>query len=266
MVDAIGMAPVPAPQPIRPSMTTRPARVADPKASPYVLPALRRGTGDFIVLPTRSGAGLERGARVARSLGGRFQAFADCQQQFLAEMRLRLQALDTAIAEDSRAQLKGAVRGALDVLDWCDVVQGDLQTESAWAASGFEPVDVNEIVQAVAAEAGTADNDVRVGGHLGRSWWGDAALLAEVVRQGLALVAERTGGLGSRRIEVGSVDGGAWVRIAGSGEPTDGPDGVAVQRFRQVVERLGARVVPDALGPGGAGLVLLLPGSPAGDP
>jgi hypothetical protein len=192
-------------------------------------------------------------------LGERFLAFAECQQQFLAELRARLEVLDGAIAEDARARLKGALRGALDVLDWCDAVQVDLAAESSWAAAGLEPLDVAEVCRAVAAEPSSHVGDMRVTGQASRPWWGEAALLAAALRQGLHLVSERVGGGGLRHIEVGEQESGQWIRVAGYGEPCDGAEPTTVQSFRRAVESLRARIVPDALGPGGAAFVLHLP-------
>jgi len=239
-------------------MTTKPSTPIAPSTTSYVLPAPKRQTPDVIVVPSRVGAALERGGQVARVLGERFLALAECQQQFLGELRSRLQALDGAIADDSRAQMKGALREVTAVLDWCDSVQADLHEESRRAAAGCEPLDLGAVcVDVVASFDGGAEIDL-VGGTAVR-WWGEAAPLHEALRHGLLLVAERTGGVGQRRIEVGATDGVAWIRVSSTGEPGDSLEVDSVRRFRAAVTRLGARVVPDALGPGGAGFVLLLP-------
>lgn len=239
-------------------MSTRPADVAASPSSPYVLPGRKRAAADVIVVSPTGGEGFARGGRVAHSLGDRFLALAECQQQFLAELRQRLELLDGAIAEDSRAQLKGALRGALDVLEWCDAVQSDLATESGWAAGGLEPIDLAEFCRVIAGEPGSHVGDVRVTGRAASHWWGDAGQLATVLRSALQLVSERIGGTGFRQIEVGGAADGHWIRVAGFGEPTEVEAGSA-QAFRQAVERLCARVTPDVLGPGAAGMVLHLP-------
>lgn len=239
-------------------MTTKPSAPVESLASSYVLPAPKRPSPDVIVVPPRAEVSIDRGAGSVRTLGDRFLALAECQQQFLAELRSRLEGLDAAIAEDSRAQLKGALREAVQVLDWCDSVQVDLQTDSRRAASGQEPLDLATLCRDVAVNAAEGA-EVHVSGHAALPWWGEATVLAEVVRLGLALVAERTGGNGVRRIEVGATDGRPWIRIAGAGEPGDSVEVTSVRRFRQAVSRADIRVVPDMLGPGGAGFVLLLP-------
>ena len=244
-------------------MTTNPTDVVESPASNYVLPGPRRTTSDVIVVQPSSAARFEGRGRVARSLGDRLLMLAECQRQFLDELRSRLEAIDGAIADDSRARLKGSLREAIGVLDWCDAVQDDLVQDGQRAADGLEPIDLEELSAAVAAESTGHDGSVQVTGHAGHSWWGDSKVLAEAIRAGLDLVSERTGGLGLRRIELGTTDLSPWIRIAGSGEPGDGVDARSLERFRRCAAWLGARVTPDALGPGGAGLVLHLPATSA---
>lgn len=240
-------------------MSTRPADVAASPSSPYVLPGRKRPGGDVIVVPGSGGEGFVRGGAVAHALGDRFLALAECQQQFLTELRARLEALDGAIAEDARARLKGALGSAMEVLDWCDAVQSDLATESGWAAAGMEPLDLAEVCRSVAAERSAHRGDLRVDGHVVRPWWGEAAQLVVTLRHGLELISERIGGKGLRVIEVAADESGHRIRIAGYGEPGDGVDPTTVRAFRQAVERLQGRVTPDALGPGAAAFVLHLP-------
>lgn len=238
-----------------------PIQSHDPVAAPtpsYVLPGPRRAASDVIVVPPSGAQGFERGGAVARALGERFLALAECQQQFLAELRQRLETLDAGIAENSRAQLKGGLRSVLEVLDWCDAVQVDFAAESGRAANGLEPVDLADICRLVAAEPTSHDGETKVTGVAALPWWADAARLAAAVRHGLQLVSERIGGNGFREIEIGEGDGGAWIRIAGYGEPGDGVEPATVQAFRAAATALPARVAPDALGPGAASLVLHL--------
>lgn len=240
-------------------MSTKPADVVASPSGTYVLPGRKRAGADVIVVPPSGAEGYLRGGRVAHTLGDRFLALAECQQQFLAELRARLDALDSAIAEDARARLKGTLRGALDVLDWCEAVQVDLATESSWAAAGLEPLDVATVCRAVAAEPCSHVGDLKVDGASSRIWWGEAGLLATALRHGLNLISERIGGAGFRQIEVGDDEMGHWVRVAGYGEPGDGVEPTTVQSFRHAVDRLHASVIPDALGPGAAAFVLKLP-------
>ncbi|HEX6812989.1 MAG TPA: hypothetical protein VF384_15295 [Planctomycetota bacterium] len=241
-------------------MTSKPLEIQDPSTSAYVLPAAPRGVGEIVVVPAgpRLVSEMRRGGEVARVLGDRFLAHTECQQHFLAEVRSRLVALDGALVEDSRAQLRGALREVLSVLDWCDAVQSDMQQESSRAATGAEPIDVVDLCRAVAAAVGPADL-VQVSGQLAKTWWGEARTLARVLELALALVEERTGGSGRRFLEVSSQGAHPVIRVASSGDPREGVDADVVRRFRQAVEQLGARVLPDAVGPGGSGLLLQLP-------
>lgn len=226
--------------------------------SEYVLPAAPRVVGEIVVVPPARlpFSELRRGGEAARALGNRLLTQAECMQQFLGEVRTRLVSLDSALAEDSRAQLRGALHDALGVLDWCDAVQADLQQECGLAASGAEPIDVVDLCRSVAAAS--ADS-VQVSGQLPTAWWGEARVLANALESGLALVAERTGGSGGRFVEVYAGPTHPMIRIASSGVSREAVDPDAVRRFRQAVGQVGARVLPDATGPGGSGLVIELP-------
>ena len=240
-------------------MTKQPLEVQE-STSEYILPAAPRVGAEIVVVPpTRLPfSELRRGGEVARALGDRFLAHAECLQQFLAEVRTRLSSLDNTLTERSRAQLKGALRDVLGVLDWCDAIQSDLQQDCSRAAGGAEPIDVVELCRSVAAADGSAD-PVQVSGQLPTAWWGEARVLAKALELGLALVAERTGGSGCRFVEVSAGETNPKIRIACSGDPRGEVDPDAVRRFRQAVEQVGARVLPDAIGPGGSGLVVELP-------
>ena len=246
------------------TMTSEPNPVLDPVTGDYVLPAPLRGqgAGEVIVVqqPQGSTAGLLRGHSVAQALARRFQVQAESLDMFLVEVRERLEQLDVAIAEDSRAQLKGAVREIAGVLEWCEAVQGELATECALAGEGKEPVDVGELCRRLASEStAEATASTTVVGDAELTWWGHAAALAHLVEQALALVAERTHGSGARCIELSVQDSVPCVHVRSHGEPADGVDPGTIARFRAAVEAVGATVVPDHLGLGGAGLVLRLP-------
>jgi hypothetical protein len=109
----------------------RPA-VIDPQDAGYVLPAPPRTRREVVVVPEpeRPSSLLQRTA-ASRALGERFHLQAECLQQCLREVRERLAQLDVAIAEDSRAQLKGAVREIDSVVDWCDAIQDHMVSPSA---------------------------------------------------------------------------------------------------------------------------------------
>lgn len=247
-------------------MTTDPSGVLDPNTADYVLPAPPRGAGEVVVVAPRREAGRawRRGSDVARSLGDRFLVMAESHQIFARELRERLNELDQSIADGSRAQWKGATRDLLAVLDWADAVQADMVHEARLAAGGAEPIEVADLCAEVAAQVQTPDQPVFVTGHATSPWWGSAPALADLVEQALALVGERTQGVGARSIEVRSEEGSVHLAIAGMAEPGDGVDCDSIARFRGAVARVGAVVRPDALGPGGTGLVVELPGSAPG--
>ena len=240
-------------------MSTEPITVS-PAATDYVLPAPLR-TGDVVVVGARQDAtaALRRGGEVARTLGDRFLALAESQQLFFVELRERLSALDTIIAEASRAQLKGAVKELAAVLDWCDVVQRDLVHEARLASSGAEPLEVAELCEEIAAKHRASGRQVLVAGRLAAPWWGEATALAESLEQSLAVLIERTQGMGSILFELATEAGLPRVRCYSDGDPQDGLDPSTVRRFRAATEAVGVVVRPDPRGAGAPGLVLELP-------
>lgn len=248
-------------------MTTKRPGVLDPVAARYVLPVPPRAAGEVVVVaPRRDHAAVwRRGGEVARVLGERFVALVESQQLFLAELRQRLQELDNAMADATRAQLKGSVRELLGVLEWADAVQVDALREGQLAATGAEPLDVADLCREVAAAEGGPDCPVHVAGEAGSPWWGPAAALAEVVRTGLALLLERVQGAGARRLEVLGDPATVQLWFSGHGEPADAIDAGTIERFRRAVAEVGAAVRPDAHGPGGNGFVIELQRAPRAD-
>lgn len=241
-------------------MTNQPNEALATPATDYVLPMPPRATGEVVVLtPQRDGTGaLRRGSDVARAIGVRMLAFAEHQQLLATELRDRLQALDVEIADASRAQLKGAVHDLVAVLDWCDAAQLELVRESRCAASGLELLDLAELCESIAGEVRAQGLLVSVTGSSNRVFWGDALALAELVRQAIAVIAERAAGA-PVALEVVDAGAGIEVMVGSRGEPGDGVEPATVRRFRAAVERVGATVRPGPFGLGGAGLRLVLP-------
>jgi len=227
----------------------------------YVLPKPLRQGAEMVVVPARAEAEVarRRAAAATQRLGERLLCLAECQQQFLAELRQGLESLDEVVGEAARARIQAAVHSSLQVLGWCDAVQDDFAQQAALAARGFEPVDLGDFCREVAGEWVGRERLVHVAGEAVRPWWGDAVRLADALHAGLALVAERSTGQGPILLELTGEDGRPRIRIAGSGEPSEDVDPGAVRGFRLAVGQLGARVLPDRLGPGGAALVLELP-------
>jgi hypothetical protein len=240
--------------------TNQPTVGLVPSSTDYVLPPPPRPAGEVVVVAPRRDLqpALRRGSEVARTLGERLLPLVEGHALFAAEVRERLAALDTSIADASRAQLKGALRDVFAVLDWADAAQQDLLRETRLATTGVHPIDVADLCQDVAHAVQSPDQPVLVRGDAARAYIGSAPAFAELVGAALALVAERSAG-GTRVVEIASEDGVLRLWIHGAGEPSDGVDAGTVARFRRAVESAGATVRPDALGPGSTGLLLELP-------
>lgn len=241
-----------------PAATAIPANYVLPAKPPLVAP---RPAGELVVVsPQRDlDAAFRRGGEVAKAVGERFLAAAENHRVFLDELRGRLQALDGAIAEATRAQIKGALQGVLDVLGWCDAAEGDVMANARLAATGAEPIDVAALCEEIAQQNATPDRPIYVRGTTSAAWWGSAAALAETVRHALALVAERTQSAGARSLEVRETPAGVQIECAAAGEPGDGVETATVTRFRRAIAAIGAAVSPAPQGIGSAALVIALP-------
>lgn len=228
----------------------------------------RRSTGDF-VLPGRpkappavlmAGKGpsprwLEHErAAVARDLGEHFLLLAESQRQLLGELRAELEQCDQAVGDAPRARLKGVLQQALAVLEWCDATSDECAQQARAAVAGWRPIDL-----LAAAQEALAAHGAPVGHATGMgTWWGDGERLQVCLLAALRLVAERSGG-GAVQVEVATDAEGVFLRVVGAGEPAEDVEPESVVAFREAAESLGARVLPDRLGPGGTGLVLRLP-------
>jgi len=240
-------------------MTTDRNLVLDPATGSYVLPAPPRGKGLLTVGAESEGGSLFQAGVVSRAIGERVQVMAQSMDLLLLEVRERVNQLDGAIAEDSRAQLKGAVREISKVLDWCDAAREELAGDSDKAIAGLEPIDVVDLCNQLAAKQEGLTDPIAVLARNQVTWWGNRGQLAHVIQKALALVWARTGGQGLRCIENEWRDTTACIRVCSRGEPVDEIDTTIVDDFRNAVEGAGIVVVPDDLGPGGAGLVMQLP-------
>ena len=240
-------------------MTTDPNLVLDPANANYILPAPPRGAGMLTVEQEAATPRYSQSAGVARAIGERFQVTAQSLEILLSELRDRVQQLDLAIAEDTRAQLKGAVREISNVLDWCDSAGAEMATDSAKAATGLEPIDVVDMCNQLSAGQPEEAAPIAVVARNDVTCWANRAELSHVLHQALALVFARTGGQGLRCLEAGWRDHAPSIRVYGRGEPVDDIDPELVEGFRRAVAGTGITVVPDDLGPGGAGMVLRLP-------
>ncbi|MFN7589909.1 MAG: hypothetical protein ACK501_17935 [Planctomycetota bacterium] len=229
--------------------------------SDYVLPSPPRGTGEIVVVapPGDGASSLSRGAEVARRLGARFAALGESQQLFLGELRERIVAIDGGVAEASRAQLKGALRELLAVLDWCDAVQADTLQDAARAADGEEPIDLGAFAEDVVVPRLGLDRPVLVTGRTNLAVWGRASQFADLIRHGVELLAERAAGQGAIGIDIDDAAGAPRIRFSALGEPADAIEPAVVRRFRATVDLLGATVLPGEHGVGGTACVVALP-------
>lgn len=236
-----------------------PAAVNAPYVLPTRTPPAARPADLVVVAPDpHAGSAFRRGSEVAKALGERFLGAAENQRVFAAELRQRLEAVDAAIPEATRAQLKGLLRAAIDVLGWCDAAQDDLLDQSRRAAAGAEPIDVAALCADVASADADPTRPVHVLAGAAPTWWGHAAPLAAAVRAALQLVSERAPGRGARSIDVSETSAAVLVEFAAAGEAED-VDPAAVARFRRAAAAVGAAVLPTALGAAAPGLVLSLP-------
>lgn len=241
-------------------MTTDRKQVPDLDTGSYVLPSPPRGHRDQLVTEEVAAATPPGAtAEVARAIGARFHVQAESLDMFLGELRNRLEKLDMAIAEDSRAQLKGAVREIGHVVDWCESVQRELLSESARAEGGEEPIDLAALCEQIAGSRQEMTNPISVVASSNAICWGERGRIAHVLHKALDLVWARTSQRGLRCLEVDWQDAVPCVRVRSRGEPTDDIDPEFVDAFREAARSAGVAVVPDELGPGGAGFVLRLP-------
>lgn len=246
-------------------MTTN-ARSVDASPAPhYVLPSPpRRIAGEWLVeVPPRDlEADFRRGEETARQLGNRLSMLCEHQELLLAELRERLAALDAEIVDAPRARCRGALRDALAVLDWADAAQQDLVRESRLAQRGAEPIDVAALCRDVARRVAVGGPPIYVTGETRATVWGRASAIASLVREALAVVADRTQGRGARSIEVFEEQGEVRLAVPSTGIPVASVEAESVARFRRACERVGATSRPDEVGAEVSALVLALPGHP----
>lgn len=192
---------------------------------------------------------------VAQAIGVRLELRAESMQQLLGELRGRLARLESGVEGDSRAQLKGAVRGLSEVLGWCDAAQEDLASEAGRARSGQAPLDLAALCEQAAGAAGP-ERSVAVDAA-GPAWvWAYRSRVRQLLDLALELVWMRAGGRGLRSISVHGTDGELVVRIRSAAEARGAVAPDLIDDFRLAADRCGVRVAPDGLGRRVAGLAL----------
>ncbi|GAB4147401.1 MAG: hypothetical protein Fur0037_15560 [Planctomycetota bacterium] len=240
-----------------PELAPEASRTAD-----YVLPKAPRERASLFV--DKSGQDAPGGV-LARadlaSLGRRMSLQVECQQQLLSEARTALAEIDANLHEDTKARIKARLARVAEVLDFCDAAEADLLAETRLLAAGKEPLDLGAAVEeAAAAFEARSDRRVFRSGDAPTPFWASRSEFARLLESSLDLVSARTSEPGPIGVEIEEQDGRARIRFLGIGEPRDLQDSGTVAPFRRLVARLGIRVAPDRLGPGGTGFVLLLPG------
>ncbi|MCA8974521.1 MAG: hypothetical protein KDC98_07350 [Planctomycetes bacterium] len=233
--------------------------VASENDAKYVLPNPGRPVSGLVLPASRSKGPRYRESEVARSIGQRAVALLECQARLLDELRGSLQEFESDLGEATRARLQAKARVAVSVLEWCDAVQADLQQEASWAANGLQPVDLMSFCRDQAGIAAADGVAVNVIGERNLPWWGDAARLGTTLAAAITLVRSRAGSSEAVVLEIRGDRDTASLRVAGIGETAEIRDPAIVEDFRANAELLGCKVVPDDLGPGSNGLILMLP-------
>lgn len=224
----------------------------------YVLPKPPGKPADFVVSATAPALQRHRDAALARAIGDRALATAECQHHLLGELRSCLHELDRSIGESTRVRMQSQVRSALSVLDWCDAVLDDQLVEARLAAEGKQPLDLRSRCDGVAARWRAGGADVEVVGAA-CTWWGDGEAIDELLDLGLQLVRERTPGAASLVARIETTHGAIGIELEATGSPGDDLDGDTVRRFRAAAAAVGAVVAPGRFGSGGTGMRIHLP-------
>jgi len=245
------------------SAASKPPHVAEDE-SRFVLqsPIASRRPGRLLVgadVSVRGTALLRQQAAALAALGERLTLLANSQATLLHELRLALADSDDTVAE-AISPLAARIAAAREVLSWCDAVQQELAAEAARAVAGEQQVDLLQLCHDVVHDHGLPDGAAAVNIH-GLSThpvWGNARGLAEVIRLGVCLAAQRSPG-GAVHVGVDGDSAVARVRICSATQDFSEPDALAVEAFRAAVAAAGVGVEPDASGPQGAGMVLSIP-------
>jgi hypothetical protein len=213
--------------------------------------------------------------RIARSGGQRaLMASAERIAPKLQSLTALFDELDTAVgdveetAQDgTRVRLHSKTRVVRDILDWVAANATDLRQEIQGMRDGFEVQDLFELAHEVHGQVEAFFPHVRVNLSPVEGsdplCWGRGTDLMEALFSAIVIVVHRIGGRGSVSLQVIGTENEARIRILGLGEPRviSAPEEMA--RIREVlVEQHRGRIVPDALGVGGAGVIIALPRNP----
>lgn len=194
-------------------------------------------------------------------LGQRLHPLLGCLDLFLDEARVVLGEVDE---KASREDLSEKLRAVREIIDWSDAVAEDLHVEADRAMAGMCSVNSLELFRDAAEQMQTRSEGLDVvvaSSGVVASCQGRPADLREAFSLGLSIVAQRIGGAGSLKVEIDPADGG-WIahRITGKGLASEDVSTDQTARLRTLlVDRHGARVIPDLLASGRVGMTILLP-------
>ena len=207
------------------------------------------------------------GERALMATGERIAGKVDSLGTLLDELGIAVADVEEVAHEGTPARLHSKTRIVRDILDWITANAADLRDQVEGMRSGYERVDLYELVQEVCGQVESFFPHLRVnlspveGGE--PLCWGRATELMEALFLSTVISAHRIGGRGSINLQVIGTETEARLRILGLGEPvaTKAPEEMA--RIRQIlVAEHGGRIVPDALGAGGTGIIIALPRNP----
>ncbi len=184
----------------------------------------------------------------------------------LGELDTALNDLEEAVQEGIQARLGGRLKVAREISDWIRATAEDVTLDVEGMSGGFQSVDLFELVHEIHGQVETFFPELCINltpAEGDSHCWARATDLSEALFIAMAITSHRISGRGSINIEVVGSPEEARVRMLGLGEPVPVAAGEEMGRFRQIlVEEHGGRIVPDALGPGGTGLIIALPRKP----
>ena len=233
------------------------AQAAPALSAPLPMPSLPMSIGQV----ARAGgqqALTESGRRVAPKL--------QSLEKLLGELATALDDLEEAAQEGMQARLAGRLKVAREISEWMRSTVEDVHEDVDGMSGGFQSVDLFELVHEIHSQVESFFPDLRINltpAEGDAHCWGRTTDLSEALFAAMAITSHRISGRGSINIQVVGTPEEARVRMLGLGEPAPVAAAEEMGRIRRIlVDEHGGRIVPDALGPGGTGLILALPRKP----
>jgi hypothetical protein len=205
------------------------------------------------------------GSQALKSTGERLAAKIESLDCLLREANHAIHELEEATQDRVLHGGVDHVRVVRDVISWIQANTEDLQQEIAGLAKGFEVVELGELLRDVQGQAESFFPEIRVNSApaLGVECWGQASTLTEALFLAIIITAHRISGNGSVNIEAERIGESTAIRIFGLGEPVQVHAAQQMRRLKTIiVDHHQGRIVPDSMGPFGAGLVLELRSQP----